>query len=312
MTGSAPPAPGSTPPWLVRSLDTTGRRGGEIRLGVVDGRPSRGGPTYVIVPGFLAFVEAFEMQRFQLIAAILRARLIVVEPPGAGMADSRLLPDERRALLRGDFTVLARRMLRAASTVLDEGAGAGPVGLMGYSMGASFAAAAAVIADEPEFGLAIGTVVLVEPVAVQKWNPIALYAAMRRENLHVQPYLDETSTVAGTVPPLDRRPDESLRTLRRTDLLLLANALRAARLSGDLTAAAEGHGCGPQALVVVRGEGSVLAPEEGVRRLVATAEKHLPTVRFLEVAGPHAFWLSMPRVNAITTVLRRTLEALPS
>lgn len=305
----------AVPAWRALRVDTTGGPGGEILLGVVDGRRDGGDPTFVVAQGFLAFVEPFEMQRFQLIASVLRARLVVVETPGAGFAASRLLPEERRALLRGDFTVPARRMLRAATEVI--GAGdcngsarrAGPTGVLGYSLGSSFAAAMAAVSAAAGTGPPVESVVLVEPVAVRRWSAAALVSAVHRENRLVRPYLDETATVAGAFPPLEARPGERLNTRRRGDLLILANALRAARLTDDLLAAARRPGRGPRRLVVVRGEQSLLSPRQAVHALVATAERHGIAASLLRVPGPHAFWHSLPAVGSVAASLRDTFAA---
>ncbi|MER6562755.1 hypothetical protein ABT300_34500 [Streptomyces sp. NPDC001027] len=295
-------------------VDTTGRPGGEILLGVVDGRRDGDDPTFVVAQGFLAFVEPFEMQRFRLMAAVLRARLVVVETPGAGFAASRLLPEERRALLRGDFRAAARRMLRAATEITgsDGGTRGGP-GVLGYSLGASFAAAMAAVSGTPETGPPVETVVLVEPVAVQRWSAAALVAAVRRENRLIGPCLAETATVAGSVPPLEARTDAAPRTLRRTDLLLLANALRAGRLSDDLGAAVRRPVRGTRRLVVVRGEQSDLSPRRAVHNLVtAAAEGPGIEARLLTVPGPHAFWHSLSAVGSATTNLAHELRTPPS
>ncbi|CBG67713.1 MULTISPECIES: hypothetical protein [Streptomyces] len=304
----------AAPAWEAVRVATAGGPLGETLVGVVDGRGDAGGPTFLVAQGFLAFVEPFEMQRFRLIASILRARLVVVETPGAGFAASRLLPAERRALLRGDFTVPARRMLRAATEVLGadgRGAGAGETdvsGVLGYSLGASFAAAMAAVSGTTRTGPPLRTVVLVEPVAVRRWSAVGLLAAVHHENRLIRPYLDQTATVPGAVRPLEDRTDAEPVTRRRGDLLLLANALRAARLGGDLmTAGRRDPGPERSRLLVVRGERSTLSPREAVASLMASAERHGYAAHLLSVPGPHAFWHSLPAVAAATTRLGRIL-----
>ncbi|WP_215453336.1 hypothetical protein [Streptomyces sp. ATCC 21386] len=94
-------------------------------------------------------------------------------------------------------------------------------------------------------------------------------------NRLLQPYLAQTATVPGAVRPLDARPGETLVTRRRGDLLILANALRAARLTDDLAAAAResapGTPEGARRLVVVRAEQSTLSPRPAVQGLVKEA-----------------------------------------
>ncbi|CAM5562521.1 hypothetical protein [Streptomyces avidinii] len=323
MTPDPPVMPdlAAAPAWEPVRVTSADGPGGEILLGVVDGRQRADDPTFVVAQGFLAFVEPFEMQRFQVIAPALRARLVVVETPGAGFAASRLLPAERRALLRGDFTVLARRMLRAATEYtasLDTADPPGPLGVLGYSLGASLATAMAVVSAGTTAHPPVESVVLVEPVALRRWSAAGLIAAVRHENRLVQPYLDRTATVPGAVRPLHARPEESPTTRRRADLLLLGNALRAARLTDDLKTAAHRWEREPtprpHRLIVVRGDGSTLSPRQQNHDLVAAAERHGITARLVGVPGPHAFWQSLPAVAAAATQLDplcRAPESLP-
>lgn len=306
------------------TVDTTGARGGEVLLGVTDGRDGDDDCTYVVAQGFQACVEAFEMQRFQRLAAALRVRLVVVETPGMGFARSRLLPAERRALLRGDYTPLARRMLRAAEAVTHEGRsalsasanGPGPgtaspvtVGVLGYSMGASIATAMAAVADGGA-GHRVDTAVLVEPVAVRRWRPAPLIAAVHRENRRVQSCLDETAAVAGAVQPLDRRGDPGPLTFRRRDLLVLANGLRAAGLPHDLATA--GRLSRPlRRIVVVRATDSLLCLSGFVDDVVSVAEQVGAEVHTLTVPGSHNFWHSLPAVDAASARLLDVLGQLP-
>lgn len=89
----------------------------------------------------------------------------------------------------------------------------------------------AAVSGTAETGPPMETVVLVEPVAVQRLSAAVLLSAVRRENRLVGAYLEETATVAAT-----RRP-----------------APRASRL------------------VVVRAEQSSLSPRQAVRDLVKSA-----------------------------------------
>lgn len=304
--------PAAAPPWHPVRVTTADGPGGEILLGIVDGRRDGDGPTFVVAQGFLAFVEAFEMQRYQMIAAMLRARLVVVETPGAGFAASRLLPKERRALLQGDFTVPARRMLRAATEALGAPHADGPFGVLGYSLGASFAAAMAAVSSTAGTGPAVRDVVLIEPVAVRRWSAAALVSAVRRENRLVEPYLDETATVTGAVRPLEARPDEKPATRRHGDLLLLANALRAARLTDDLVTATRRPDRRLERLVVLRAKESTLSPQRDVDRLMTAAERHGLAAHLLCVPGSHAFWQSLPAVGSVVADLGHMSATPPS
>lgn len=184
--------------------------------------------------------------------------------------------------------------------------------MLGYSLGASFAAAMAAVSGTAETGPPMETVVLVEPVAVQRWSAAVLLSAVRRENRLVGAYLEETATVAGAVPPLEARPDAAPNTRRRVDLLLLTNALRAGCLSDDLRAATRRPAPRASRLVVVRAEQSSLSPRQAVRDLVKSAEGQGIEARLLHVPGPHAFWQSLPAVGSTMTALAHTLGTLPS
>ena len=89
--------------------------------------------------GYAAGLDDFEFQRFRLLASLTSTRLVVVETPGHGTHASRLLPAERRALRHSDLGPLAGRLDATAT----EAVGAQPEIVVGYSMGASTAAAAA-------------------------------------------------------------------------------------------------------------------------------------------------------------------------
>jgi len=292
------------------TVDTTGADGGQILVGIADGRRGGRGPTVIVTLGFLACVEPFEMQRFQMIADLAGARLAVVETPGFGYARSRLLPDEYRCLRRGDFTAVGRRMLSAVRIAIGEDTDTGPIGLLGYSLGSSTGAALARVANTEVPGPWIDTVVLVEPVALRRWSAGRLVSAMLRENRHVQPYLDETAALDGTVQPQDRRPAEAPTTHRRADLLTLANALRYARLGPDLIASAGNRERPIRRLVVVQGDSSLLSPRQKASRLVSALDDHGVAASIVRAPGHHAFWQSLPRVAELTETVHRLLQGV--
>jgi pimeloyl-ACP methyl ester carboxylesterase len=272
-------------------------------VAVTDGRTQPDDRTFVVVQGFRSWIEPFEMQRFALIASVLRARLIVVEVPGFGVAGSRLLPRERRALLVGDFGPLAARMLDAACSVLGEADHGEPLSFLGYSMGASVASAMAktVVGQ----GRAVADLVFVEPVAWHRWKVRELIAATRREDRWIADYVAANDAVDGATAPWDQRRDVRPPTNRRVDLALLAMALRYGRLARDL----ESSPTIARRVIVVRGDrsalsaaryGSVLA--ELHRRGTATAE--------LTVPGHHAFWHSLEAVDDMARQLKQVLDDL--
>ncbi|WP_254849103.1 hypothetical protein [Mycobacterium sp. GA-1841] len=250
--------------------------------------------------GLRSWIEPFEMQRFQLLAGVLQARMIVVEVPGFGAAGTRLLADERRALFAGDFSPLAARMLTAAtSAIVDEAVP--ELSFLGYSMGASLTAAMANVASAQ--GIAVEHLCLVEPVALRPWRIDELVTATRFENRLIDGYLITNESFDGAVEPWDRRAGVSPATHRRRDLLFLAIALSRGGLTSELLS----RSGGPRHIVVVRGYSSLLAHADPatvlrqLRRDGATADE-------LVVPGHHAFWHSLPAVNEMARRLRTMLD----
>ncbi|MBW8481405.1 alpha/beta fold hydrolase [Actinomadura parmotrematis] len=246
----------------------------------VDGRNSDDGKVFVVAQGFHACADAFEMQRFALMARRLEARLVVVDTPGFGCAPTRLGRAERRALLRGDFRPLAARMLAAARTVAGEESG-----IIGYSMGTSVGTAMAAVAQNP-----LEALVLFEPVALRPWTMPGLYAATRFEDRHMPGYLAETRAVEGAVErpgdPANRRVD---------DLALLANALRKQRLVPDaLDAAAR-----LRRVVIVQGDDSYLSKRKDLPKLTRALETARVPAHVVRTPGHHSFWQSLPRMARI-------------
>jgi Alpha/beta hydrolase family len=297
------------PKWLAKTINTTGNRGGQVLVGVVDGRVDTGGMTFVVALGYRAHVEAFEMQRFQLIAAILRSRLLVVETPGFGGATSRILPRERRALLRGDFTPLARRLLSAAVDAIDGDTTVSTIGLIGYSLGASTSAALARVANSTDFGPHVDTVVLVEPVALRPWGVRELLSASRQEDLSVQRYLNETSMIENAVQPWDRRREGLVGMRSRADMAVLANALRTPRMAGDLLGAAASAKRPLQRVFLIQGVRSALSDHRKAAELAKVLTDRGVQVRTLRTSGGHAFWHSLPRVLDVVGRLRDLIAA---
>lgn len=269
------------PPWRTTVVDTTRELRGRIPVTVVDGREEEPGRTFVVAMGFRACAEPFEMQRFQVIAHRLRARLVVVDTPGFGFVGARLLSRERKALRAGDFTVLAARMLAACRKVVDLG-GAGAIG---YSMGSSTVAAMASITD-------LDPVVLVEPVAYRRWNPLSLASAMGSDDRHVDLYLEQTALVPGAVEPFDRR-EPPLPGLHRADLLALVLGMCRGALTADLTAATRRA---LRRLLVVQGDLSSLSSRAGAEELAAALAGTSASTYLWAAPGHHGLWHSLPAV----------------
>lgn len=290
------------PAWSAATHPRPGESGSPLLVATTDGRRHPGDRTIIVAQGIRSWIEPFEMQRFSLIAERLRARLIVVETPGFGTAGSRVLPPERRALRRGDFGPLAARMVTAAQSVLEETAAGEPISFLGYSLGASIAAAMARAAADLQWR--VDELVLVEPVALQRWTALDLLAATLREDRWIDDHLATNETVPGAATPWDRRPGIRPPTERRRDLLALALALRHGRLRTDLLTTPA------QRVVVVRGDSSALsttAADPAVARLRNRGVR----VDELTVPGHHAVWHSLPTVDTIAHQLRILIDAAP-
>jgi pimeloyl-ACP methyl ester carboxylesterase len=190
---------------------------------------------------------------------------------------------------------MARRMLKAALTVTDT-----PNGLIGYSLGTSTVAAMAAVANASQPALRLGTLVLVEPVAVRPWRLNGLVSAVRWEDRWVPQHVAENQCVEGAVPPAGGFPQ----TRRRLDLALLANALRKAALPGNVLTASPrlDH------VIVVRGDRSRISRSRDLAVLLQTLSSAEVRATVIRAPGPHAFWQSLPRVTAITDELAELLK----
>lgn len=290
-----------TPAWSTHVHEIADVPGSRVLVAVTDGREGADDRTFLVVQGFQSWVEAFEMQRFQLLAGVLHARLIVVEVPGFGVAGSQLLPRERRVLRAGDFGPLAERMLDAGQAVLGGAESGGEMSLLGYSMGASVATAMAkAVADRD---LTVDQLVLVEPVALHRWKIWELLARTRREDRWIADYVATNVAVDGAVAPWDQRPGVRPPTRRYADLLTLGAALRHGGLGRDLN-----DGVRPRGVIVVRGDRSALSEAAYQPTLEALRRRGI-TATELVVPGHHAFWHSLVAVDAMAHRLRSVLDA---
>jgi pimeloyl-ACP methyl ester carboxylesterase len=246
--------------------------------------------------GFLACVEPFELQRFTLLAAEWDAQVTVVDAPGCGYGGARLTRTERRACRRGDFTPVARRIVHVAQAG-QHCLRRGPVTVVGYSMGASLAAAAAA---DPGL-LRVSNMILVEPVAMRRWNLLGLLHAVRDEDRVIDEYLDRNSTFADAVPPSDRR-DEPPPSTSRLDLAHLGFALSRGRLATDLKRA---HVIQSFPIQVVHGVRSRLSRNAIVERLGKVCRRAGIEIEDIPVGGRHALWHSLPDVAAMARLTRK-------
>lgn len=258
------------------------------RLSVVvaDGRRSDGaplaaaekGPAVLLFPGFDAPMTAFEVARTRLIASAREAVVVTVQVPGGpGPSHAPLGAAQRRALVRGDFRPVAAEMLSAMCTYLPPG---GAVELWGYSMGASIAAAGALLMARA--GTPPCRVTLVEPVGAARWGPLRLLGAERREASATLNHLASTATLGWFPPPEDADGRAQRRRVRRIDLAAQGWAISRARILSDLLATA--RQAGPLPVDIVSGARSVLAPA----RTMAAAR------RVLDQGGCEGSWTEVP------------------
>lgn len=271
-------------------MTVDGREGAFDGLSVVTlGEPTS--PRQVLAfMGIDAFIEPFERQRFSLLAEVWNAQLTVVDAPGCGSGGARLRRVDRRDLRRGDFTSVARRMVHSAQhhhVPLRRG----PVTVVGYSLGSSIAAAAAA---DPGL-LRVEGMILVEPVAVRRWNSMSLMTAVRAERPFADGYTSNNDAIDGAVAPADRRGEPAPHRSRR-DLALLGMAVGRGRLSTDLVRAKMIQDF---TVKLVHGTESHLSPSRHVTSFVARCGRAGVDVRDVPVPGHHALWHSLPDVQAL-------------
>jgi pimeloyl-ACP methyl ester carboxylesterase len=246
--------------------------------------------------GFLACVEPFELQRFAVLAAEWDAQVTVVDTPGCGYGGARLTKTERRACRRGDFTPIARRMVHSAQ-LQHHRLRRGPVTVVGYSMGASLAAAAAA---DPGL-LRVSNMILVEPVAMRRWNLLGLLNSVRDEDRVIDEYLDRNVAFPDAVPPSDRRNEPPPSTFR-LDLAHLGFALSRGQLAPDLLRA---NAIQQFSVQVVHGVRSRLSRSAVVERLIKVCRRAGMEMEDVPVGGRHALWHSLPDVAALARLTRK-------
>ena len=244
----------------------------------------------LVFMGFLACVEPFEVQRFALLCAEWGAQITVVDTPGFGHGGASLTTVERRGLRRGDFTVVARRMVRAAQDY-HRPLRRGPVVIVGYSMGASLACAAAA---DPGL-LRVSDMVLVEPVAMRRCSLLRLIGSVRSEGTVIDDYLTNNRGFPDAVLPAERRNDPLPHRSRR-DLAHLGFGLSRGRIASDLL-----HANHIQRFVIeiAHGADSKLSRAGDVARLVTLCRRRGLHVLDVPVAGRHALWHSLPDAAAL-------------
>lgn len=250
--------------------------------------------------GILACIEPFELQRFRLLCDEWDAQITLVDTPGYGYGGGRLAPAERRGLRRGDFTTLAQRMVQAAQRFHDPLCHKS-VTIVGYSMGASLASAAAAHADLPP----VRALVLVEPVAIRRWSIPRLICAVRSEESALQICLDDNSAWPHAVLPVQRR-HEARPARSRVDLAHLGFGLSRGQMTRDLLRAGSIHSC---AVHVVHGTDSRLCTLVDVATLTSICRRTGMIVHDVAVHGRHPLWHSLRNARAIAQFTQPNLAA---
>lgn len=239
--------------------------------------------------GYNGWLSRFEIQRFQLLADRWNARIVIPEVPGCSGFPSRVRAAEALDLVRGDFRRVALSMVESAARF------GVPEVVLGYSLGASLAAAALAAASPTP--LPASTVLLVEPVAIRRWGVRELIDATRMEDVATAPYVESTLGWADAATPPEDDPAGPACSADRWSMLLTANALRRARLAQDLTVALQAR---PAArLIVAHGTTSRLCPPEAAQQFLATMRRVHPRVDDLILPGSHPLWHSLDIVNRL-------------
>lgn len=289
------------PAWPVHAVSDAQTSRVPTYVAVIDGRHNPDDATFVVIQGFRSWLEPFELQRFDVIARILHARLVIVELPGFGGRGSRLRSAERRALLRGEFGPVAARMFDAVRRHLGPADRNVSLSFLGYSMGASVATAMANVAARQRYN--VDYLVLVEPVALRRWSIRGLINATIRENRWIEDYIAQNGQFAGAIAPWESRQGVRPAANRRLDLLLLGGALRHGRLRTELVE----RQLYPRTIVLVHGDRSALSA--GIPpAVVAALHERSVRVEELVVAGHHALWHSLPAVDEMSRQLAVILQ----
>ena len=238
--------------------------------------------------GMLACVDRVEIRRCSTLTEEWSANVTVVDLPGCGHGDSQLTKVDRSRLRRGDFASLSRRMVRSAQEVNPQLRRPGVV-LVGYSLGASLAAAAAADAGL----LHVGQMTLVEPVAVQRWNPLRLLQSVRAE--------DRATGRAEA----QYSPDHTFKP-SRADLALLGYALSRGHLTADIVRARDIQRFGVQ---LVHGRESRLCTRRAAERTVQLWRRNGIEANDLLIPGRHGLWHSAAEVANVARLTKAMMCA---
>jgi hypothetical protein len=280
------------------SIRIRGRRGSADKgLGVAIIDPAQPPQRIVLaLMGFRGWLDPFERQRFTLLADRLDARIVVPETPGCSRNRTRITWAQGRALLGGRFDLTARTMLAAARPhlrVKDDP----PLHLLGYSLGASIAAA--MFAAQTPVSSA-RSVTLVEPVWIREWPVGRLIVNTRTEDRRTPAYVARNARWSGAVRPSVDLPAGPRPRTHALSMLLQGNALRRGRIPADLARSAPSA----TAAVIAHGTDSLLCPPGACHDLVTQLQRDRRRVFDVPVPGGHGVWHSLDDVAGLAGRLR--------
>jgi pimeloyl-ACP methyl ester carboxylesterase len=246
-------------------------------------------------------------------AAELHSRLIVVDTPGYGVPNSGLNPREARELAFGRFDAVASTMMSAAVSAAEQSDPlSGSVGVIGYSMGASLAAALAALLGDgrgPD-RTTLGPVILIEPVAVRRNSLLCLVRRSGREERRIEEYLGFNRDIPWAVLPLDRRKAATPPPAPRrhaADLLLLGVALARGGLPASALRAARSTPGLP--VLLAYGNASEMCSADEISVFARQLRTVGATVDIIPVPGAHhAMWQSLPHVLHLARDIARLVE----
>lgn len=243
--------------------------------------------------GIRACIEPFELRRAALLAEVWDAQVTVIDTPGYGYGGARLTTAARQALRHGSFVPAAVQMVSAAQRHHPILARAS-VNVVGYSMGASLAAAALATRQ-----LDVDTLSLVEPVALRRWRVVRLLYSVRQEDSFNKQYLEENfrypyAVLPATLQPAGRPPKS------RIDLMHLGAGLARGRLRGDMLSE---NNIDRLSVHVVHGRDSTLSRSDDVERFVNECRSAGFAADNIPIDGRHALWHSLATVESLARLL---------
>ncbi|MBC7746507.1 hypothetical protein H7Y40_00825 [Pedobacter sp.] len=213
-------------------VSTATFKGLSISISVVDVRDVAAhtnvpiGRTLIWPASYAVRLDSFEIQRQQVIAETLKARLIVIELPGVGINMAAEMPlAHKLSLLTGNFTPSAQAMLGALFEIVSFGDG-DEIEFLLYSQGAALGVAMIAELGNNTFNvqLKIPRVTIIEAVNDQPWHALPLLAAIRSEDQYADRYLNDNKAYPWLVRPTNVTAAKKRRNRKQQINLLLAGA----------------------------------------------------------------------------------------